>query len=126
MSTDPAPAVSSGFGFAPISALPDISASDLKNKFSEVARLAAREPVAVTRHNRREYVILTASQYEEFQQRRLAPLKTLATDFDQMVARMNTPKDRAARARFFKASAVKSSASLAKLKKSRVDARPSA
>ena len=123
MSTDPDASASSGFGFAPISALPDISTSDLKNKFSEVARLAAREPVAVTRHNRREYVILTASQYEEFQQSRLAPLKMLATDFDQMVAKMNTPKDRAARARFFKASAVKPSASLARLKKQRAHVR---
>ena len=123
MPTNHATSTSSAFGFAPISALPDISASDLKNKFSEVARLAAREPVAVTRHNRREYVILTASQYEEFQQSRLAPLKTLATEFDQMVARMNTPKDRAARASFFKASAVKPAASLAKMKKKRAHAR---
>lgn len=112
-----------GFGFSPIAALPNISASDLKNKFSEVARLTAREPLAVTRHNRREYVILTASQYEEFQQRRLAPLKALATEFDRMVAKMNTPADRAARASFFRASAVKPSAALAKLKRRRADAR---
>lgn len=123
MPTASANSPSSSFGFAPISALPDISASDLKNKFSEVARLAAREPVAVTRHNRREYVILTASQYEEFQQSRLAPLEALAADFDQMVARMNTPKDRVARANFFKASAVKPSTSLAKAKKQRTHAR---
>jgi prevent-host-death family protein len=126
MSTERVASVSTGFAFAPISALPDISASDLKNKFSEVARRAAREPLAVTRHNRREYVILTASQYEEFQQSRLAPLKTLATDFDQMVAKINTSKDRSARARFFKASAVKASAALKKLKKSRAHARPAA
>lgn len=119
MPTEPVNPFSPGFGFAPISALPDISASDLKNKFSEVARLAAREPVAVTRHNRREYVILTASQYEELQQSRLAPLKSLASDFDQMVARMTTPKDRAARASFFKASAVKPPASLAKARAKR-------
>lgn len=118
-----APSTAQGFGFAPVAALADISASDLKNKFSEVARLAAREPLAVTRHNRREYVILTASQYEELQQSRLAPLKTLATDFDQMVAKMNTPKDRAARASFFKASAVKPSRALAQLLKKRDHAR---
>lgn len=112
-----------GFGFAPVAALSDISASDLKNKFSEVVRLASREPLAITRHSRREFVILTASQYEELQQSRLAPLKTLTTDFDQMVAKMNTPKDRAARARFFKASTVKPSPTLAKLKKQRADAR---
>lgn len=110
-------------GFAAISDLPEITASDLKNKFSEVARLTTREPVAVTRHNRREFVILTAGQYEEFQQSRLAPLKSLAADFDRMVEKMNKPKDRAGRASFFKASAVKPSASLTKLKKQRAHAR---
>lgn len=114
---------SQGFGFGPIAALPDISASELKNKFSEVARRAAREPLAITRHKRRDFVILTAEQYKELQQSRLAPLQTLASDFDQMVAKMNTPQDRAARASFFKASAVKASAALLKLKKARGDAR---
>ncbi len=123
MSTTRAASTAQGFGFAPIAALPDISASDLKNKFSEVARLAAREPLAITRHKRREYVILTAGQYEELQQSRLAPLKTLATDFDQMVAKMNTPKDRAARASFFKVSAVKPSPALTQLLKKRDHAR---
>jgi len=112
-----------GFGFPPVDALPDISATDLKNKFSEVVRLASREPLAVTRHNRRDFVILSATQYEELQQSRLAPLKSLATDFDAMVASMNTPKDRTARAAFFAASAVKPSPALAKLKKKRANAR---
>lgn len=118
-----AASTSQRFGFASVATLPDISASDLKNKFSEVVRLASREPLAVTRHNRREFVILTADHYEELQQLRLAPLKTLTADFDQMVAKMNTPKDQAARASFFKASAVKPSAALAKAKKKRANAR---
>lgn len=112
-----------GFGFPPVDALPDISASDLKNKFSEVVRVASREPLAVTRHHRRDFVILSASHYEELQQSRLAPLNALATEFDAMVASMNTPKDRAARAAFFAASSVKASPALAKLKKKRVNAR---
>ena len=103
MSTSLAASNSQGLGFGPIGAMPDISASILKNKFSEVARRAAREPLAVTRHNRREFVILTAEQYEQLQQSRLAPLQHLTADFDQMVARMNPPKDRAARARLTKA-----------------------
>lgn len=113
----------SSIGFAAIADLPEITASELKNKFSEVARLTAREPVAVTRHNRREFVILTAGQYEELQQSRLAPLKSLTTDFDRMIAKMSTADDRAGRASFFKASAVKPSAALAKLKKQRAHAR---
>ena len=111
------------FGFAPIAALPDIAASVLKNQFSEVARRAAKEPLAVTRHNRREFVILTAAQYEALQQSRLAPLKTLSAEFDKMVAKMNTANDRAARAKFFEASAVKPSAALAKSAKKRAHAR---
>jgi len=123
MSTSPAASNSQGFGFGPIADLPDIPASVLKNKFSEVARLAAREPLAVTRHNRREFVILTAEQYEQLQHSRLAPLQHLTADFDQMVARMNTPKDRAARASFFKATAVKPGPALAQRIKKRANAR---
>lgn len=117
--TLPSPAA----GFASVAALPEITASVLKNKFSEVARLASREPLAVTRHHRREFVILTAEHYEELQQTRLAPLEGLAAEFDQMVAKMNTPADRAARRSFFAASAVKPDPALAKLKKARAHAR---
>lgn len=95
---------SSPLPFAALADLPEITASDLKNKFSEIARLTAREPVAVTRHNRREFVILTASQYEEIQQSRRAPLENLAAEFDQMVTRMNTPKAKRATASLFSAS----------------------
>ncbi len=119
-SAAPAPHAS---GFASVAALPEITASILKNKFSEVARLASREPLAVTRHHRREFVILTAEHYEELQQSRLAPLESLTAEFDQMVARMNTPEDRAARRTFFKASAVKPGPALVKLKKERAHAR---
>jgi antitoxin Phd len=111
------------FGFSTVADLPEVTASVLKNKFSEVARLASREPLAVSRHNRREFVILTAEQYEELQQSRRAPLESLTAEFDQMVARMNTPADRAARRSFFNASAVKPSAALTKLKKARAHAR---
>ena len=104
MSTTHAAPTAHAFGFAPVAALPDISASDLKNKFSEVARLTAREPLAVTRHNRREYVVLTAAQYEELQQSRRAPLASLTAEFDQLVARMNTAKAKRATAALFSTS----------------------
>jgi antitoxin Phd len=86
--TAPAP---HSFGFASIADLSEITASVLKNKFSEVARLASNGPLAVSRHHRREFVILTAAQYEELQQSRRAPLESLTAEFDQMVAKMNTP-----------------------------------
>ena len=111
------------FGFSSVADLSEITASVLKNKFSEVARRTSGGPLAVSRHNRREFVILTAEQYEELQQARRAPLESLTAEFDQMVARMNTPADRTARRSFFKASAVKPSAALTKLKKARARAR---
>ncbi len=92
------------FGFSSVADLPDVTASVLKNKFSEVARLASSGPLAVSRHNRREFVILTARQYEELQQSRRAPLENLSAEFDQMVAKINTSKARRATASLFSAS----------------------
>jgi prevent-host-death family protein len=109
-------------GFASIDVLPEVTASVLKNKFSEVVRMALREPLAITRHSRREFVILTAEQYEELQQSQLGSLAALTAEFDEMVAKMNTPADRAARRSFFKASAVKAGPALARLKKGRAHA----
>ena len=99
--TAPAP---HAFGFASVADLSEVTASVLKNKFSEVARLASNGPLAVSRHNRREFVILTAGQYEELQQSRRAPLESLTAEFDQMVAKMNTPKAKRATAALFSAS----------------------
>lgn len=95
---------SHAFGFASVDDLSEVTASVLKNKFSEVARLASAGPLAVSRHNRREFVILTAEQYEELQQSRRAPLESLTSEFDQIVARMNTPKAKRATASLFAAS----------------------
>ena len=98
--TAPAP---HSFGFASVADLSEITASVLKNKFSEVARLASSGPLAVSRHHRREFVILTAKQYEELQQSRRSPLESLTAEFDQMVAKMNTPAGNKATAALFSA-----------------------
>ncbi len=94
---------SHSLGFASVADLAEITASVLKNKFSEVARLATTGPLAISRHSRREFVILTAEQYEELQQSHRAPLEGLAAEFDQMVARMNTPEGKRAAATLFSA-----------------------
>lgn len=111
------------FGFPSVADLPEVTASVLRNKLRETARLTSGGPLAVSRHNRREFVILSAGQYEELQQSRRASLESLTAEFDRMVASMNTPADRAARRRFFKASAVKPGSALARLKKERAHAR---
>ena len=96
--------VARAIAFSRVADLSAVTASVLKNKFSEVARLAATAPLAVSRHKRREFVILTAGQYEELQQSRRAPLESLTAEFDQMVAKMNTPKAKRATASLFSAS----------------------
>jgi hypothetical protein len=95
--------VARAIAFSRVADLSAVTASVLKNKFSEVARLAATAPLAVSRHKRREFVILTTAQYEELQRSRRAPLENLAAEFDQMVARMNTPKAKRATASLFAA-----------------------
>ena len=116
------PVASSVLALAPVADLADVSTTVLKNKFSDVARLASREPLAITRHNRREFVILTAEQYEEIQKSRQVPLDSLTAEFDEMVAKMNTREDRAARESFFAASAVQPSTSVKKPAKPRTHA----
>jgi PHD/YefM family antitoxin component YafN of YafNO toxin-antitoxin module len=76
--------------------LPEVTASVLKNKFGQVASLATTAPLAVSRHHRREFVLLTAQQYEQLQQSRRAPLEALTAEFDQLVTKLNTPKARRA------------------------------
>lgn len=97
-----APSVSA---LAPLAELPDISATVLKNKFSDVARLASREPLAITRHNRRDFVILKSEHYDEIQRSRRATLDGLTAEFDQLVARMQTPKAKRAADALFAADA---------------------
>jgi prevent-host-death family protein len=96
---------SNAFGLPSVADLAEVTASVLKNKFSEVARLASSGPLAVSRHNRREFVILTAEHYEELQQSWRAPLESLAVEFDAMVERMQTPKGRSAADLLFSADA---------------------
>lgn len=98
-----APLSSSAPGTGTLAELAEVSSSVLKNKFSEVARRASKGPLAVTRHNRREFVILSAEQYEALQQSRRAPLADLAAEFDALVAAINTPDARHAASALFAA-----------------------
>src|SRR6188768_1480302 len=86
-----------------ISRLRTVTASDLKNKFGEVIAHAGRGAVAITRHQRPEFVLLSVEQYLELQEPRTAALDALTSEFDAMVARMNTPDARRGVDRLFKA-----------------------
>ena len=87
-----------------ISSLPAVTASDLKNNFGEVSVQAMKGALAITRHQRAEFVLLPVEQYLELQQARTAPLDALTSQFDAMVARMNTPAAKRGVAKLFQAS----------------------
>jgi antitoxin Phd len=86
-----------------IADLPRVTASSLKNNFGEVGLLASKGALAITRHNRAEYVLLPIAQFVGLQRAQHAPLEALATEFDNMVARMNTPTARRGVAKLFRA-----------------------
>ena len=87
-----------------ISGLQAVTASDLKNNFGEVSVKAMKGALAITRHQRAEFVLLPVEQYLELQQARTAPLDALTSQFDAMVARMNTPTAKRGVAKLFQAS----------------------
>ena len=87
-----------------ISSLPAVTASDLKNNFGEVSAQAMKGALAITRHQRAEFVLLPVEQYLELQQARTAPLDALTSQFDAMVGRMNTPAAKRGVAKLFQAS----------------------
>jgi len=45
-------------------ALPTVSALEFQRKFGRFQNEAQREPVEITRHGRREFVLLSAEQYD--------------------------------------------------------------
>jgi antitoxin Phd len=83
--------------------LQTVTASDLKNNFGEVIARAANGAVAITRHQRPEFVLLTVADYRELQQARSASLDALTSEFDAMVARMDTPAAKRGVTQLFKA-----------------------
>jgi len=75
-----------------IAKLPTVTATELKNKLGEVLGGSQFHGVAVTRHNRPEFVVLPAATYENLMQKMSLPLAGLSAEFDALVASMNTPK----------------------------------
>jgi len=87
-----------------VDALPAMTASNLKNNFGKASLQASKGALAITRHNRAEFVLMPVQEYVQLQRARQAPLEGLAAQFDAMVARMNTPAARKGAAALFKAS----------------------
>ncbi|CAN5730141.1 hypothetical protein BH11VER1_BH11VER1_27540 [soil metagenome] len=89
---------------AGLEALPSMTASSLKNHMGEALLKAAANGLAITRHNRAEFVLLPTAKYLELQRARQAPLQALSAEFDAMVAKMNTASAKRGVTSLFKAS----------------------
>ena len=71
--------------------IPTVTASDLKHHIGEVIHQAMKGPLAITRHNRTELVLLSADKFMELQRSHKGSLDAMTAEFDTMVAQMNTP-----------------------------------
>ncbi|EQD76557.1 protein containing DUF172 [mine drainage metagenome] len=81
------------------------SATDAKNAFGSVLeKVLAKGMVAITKRGKTRAVLLSVEEYEALLERAPDPLTTLSAEFDALVARMQTPKAKAAGKSLFKAS----------------------
>ena len=71
--------------------LPQLSSTELKSNTGEVLSRAAKGAIAITRHNRAEFVLLPAAQYDELVSQSSGALAQMSGEFDALVERMNTP-----------------------------------
>ena len=71
--------------------LPQLSSTELKSNTGEVLRQAAKGAIAITRHARPEFVILTAETYDELVAQPSSVLAKMSEEFDMLLALMNTP-----------------------------------
>ena len=79
-----------------LSALPSVDASTVKNRFRDVAERAAETAVAINRYGRPEWVIMPADEFVRLEKSSRAPLDSLSSQFDDLVAEMQTAKARKA------------------------------
>jgi antitoxin Phd len=82
--------------------LPELSASQAKTAFGEVLeRVAATGGVAITRHNVPKAVVISWEEFQSLSRARSDSLKSLAGQFDDLVASMQGPQAEAAMAAAF-------------------------
>lgn len=85
--------------------MPELSASQVKTAFGEVLeRVAATGGVAITRHNVPKAVVISWEEFESLSRARAESLKSLAGQFEGMLASMQGPRARAAMEKAFHAS----------------------
>lgn len=84
--------------------LPTITATELKNATADVfEQVAAKQAVAVTRHEKPRAVLLSVEQYEALTGQRPDWLEELHEEYRGMLDRMQGPEQRAAADKLFQA-----------------------
>ncbi len=87
--------------------LPTVAASRFKNEFGAIFEQAALGgAVAITKHDAPKAVLLSYAEFESLIKSRSPVLEDLATQFDELLERMQAPKSKAAMAAAFDASPV--------------------
>ncbi len=85
-------------------AVESFTATDAKNSFGTVLeRVLSKGMVAITKRDKAWAVVISVEEYQALLERVPDPLNTLSGEFDELVARMQTPKARAAGKALFKA-----------------------
>jgi antitoxin Phd len=86
----------------PLPGLESVSATEAKNNFGSVLdRVLARGKLAITKHDEVRAVVLSLPEYQALLAQQREPLAALTAEFEDLVARMQTPRaKRAGRALF--------------------------
>ncbi len=85
-------------------AMPTFTATDAKNEFGRVLDTAVEQgAVAITRHNAPKAVLLAIDEYDALVAASERTLDTLTSEFDELLARMQTPRARQGMADAFNA-----------------------
>ena len=84
--------------------LPTITATELKNSTADVfEQVAAKQAIAITRHEKPRAILLSVEQYEALTGQRPEWLEKLHGEYRGMLERMQGPEQRAGAEKLFRA-----------------------
>lgn len=84
--------------------LPTITATELKNATADVfEQVAAKQAIAITRHEKPRAILLSVEQYEALAGQRPEWLEKLHEEYRGMLERMQGPEQRAGAEKLFRA-----------------------
>ena len=84
--------------------LPTITATELKNSTADVfEQVAAKQAIAITRHEKPRAILLSVEQYEALTGQRPEWLEKLHEEYRGMLDRMQGPEQRAGAEKLFRA-----------------------